>query len=796
MHLEPKDLYEKLEFDKVLNLLERECYGELGQQMAQAIIPETKRYAAERKLTETNEYLLCMTEEKFPITQYKDISEELRMLKIQDYVLPEDGLKKINTQLRLMKSIVGFFHVLRRKNYPSLFKIISEITFDAALIDAIEKVIDEEGNIRPDASPALGGIRKAIISKSGECERVFRKLVIKYRNSGYLTDNVESFRNGRRVLSVPAEHKRKIRGIIHDESTTGRTAFIEPEEVIDINNDIFDLHTEEKKEIYRILKELSAQLHPYTEEMTAYQHIIATYDLIQAKASLAAKMRASKPRLKNEPTLGIQMGKHPLLYLKYKELGKEVVPFDLQLFGKNRMLVVSGPNAGGKSVLMKTVGLMQLMVQSGMLVPADEISEFGMFDKIFADIGDQQSLEDDLSTYSSRLKNAKTFIDNADEKTLLLIDEFGSGTDPKIGGAIAEAVLDELHCKKAFGIITTHYSNLKVYAFKKDGIVNGSMLFSKEDLAPTYQLKVGTPGSSFAFEIAEKTGFSKRLLSYARKRTGKNEQAVDDLLIDLQRDLQDTQERLKEVEAKEGKLEKLIKNYENLHKDLEYQRKKFKLTLREQELQLTAQNNKELENLIREIKEEKNLEKAKQLAARVREERHQKQDRVSKLIEDIYYQPPTAKQAAKGDIKVGDFVKMRTGGSTGKVDSISKNKAVVVMGIMRMEVPLRDLQHANTPLEVKQKKSVQTNQVSQKASFENKLDIRGMRLDEAIRIVETFVDQALMAGANEVQIVHGKGTGALRKAVKKKLREYRGIGNIRHPKSEAGGDGVTLAEIE
>lgn len=796
MQLEPKDLYEKLEFDKVLDLLEKECYGELGVAKVQKIKPEVHRFAAERKLTETDEYLKCMTDEKFPITRYEDMTPELRMLEIEDYVLPEEGLKKVNTQLRLMKSIFNFFHALRRKNYPTLYRIISEVTFDEELIEAIEKVIDEEGNIRPDASPALGGIRKAIISKSGELERVFRKLITKYRNAGYLSDNVESFRNGRRVLSVPAEHKRKIRGIIHDESTTGRTAFIEPEEVIEINNDIFDLYTEEKKEIYRILKDLSAKLHPYVEDMRTYQDIIASYDLIQARASLAAKMRASKPKLKSEPTLGIQMGKHPLLYLKYKELGKEVVPFDLQLFGKNRMLVVSGPNAGGKSVLMKTVGLMQLMVQSGMLVPADEISEFGMFEKIFADIGDQQSLEDDLSTYSSRLKNAKTFIDHADEKTLLLIDEFGSGTDPKIGGAIAEAVLHELNYRKAFGIITTHYSNLKVYAFKTDGIVNGSMLFSKENLSPTYQLKVGTPGSSFAFEIAEKTGFHKRVLSYARKRTGKNERAVDDLLVDLQRDLQETQNRLKEVEERESQLEKLIKNYETLHKDLEYQRKKHKLTVREQELQLAAQNNKELENLIREIREEKNLERAKELAAQVRTERRVKQEKVVQLREDIYYQPPTGKEAAKGEIQVGDFVKMRTGGATGKVESINKKKAVVQMGIMRMEVKLRDLQHANAPLEVKKKKSIQTNRIHEQAAFNNKLDIRGMRLDEAVLTVETFVDKALLAGAQELRIVHGKGTGALRIAVRKKLREYRGVGNIRHPEPEAGGDGVTLAELE
>ncbi len=795
MQLEPKDLYEKLEFDKVLDLLQEECYGELGAARAAKIVPETQRFQAERKLTETDEYRISLEEDKFPMTNYENTQQELKRLEIVDFVLPEEGLKKINTQLRLVKAIFKFFSPQRQRAYPTLFKVIKGVDFDEQLGEAIDKVIDEEGNIRPDASPALGGIRRAIGSKTQELERTFRKLITKYRNAGYLSDSVESIRNGRRVLTVPAEHKRKMRGIIHDESTTGRTAYIEPEEVIEINNDIFDLYTDEKKEIYRILKELSTTLRPYIDVMRDYQDLIVEFDVIQAKANLAQKMKAYKPILKAEPTLGIQMGKHPLLYLKNKAMGKEVVPFDLQLFGKNRMLVVSGPNAGGKSILMKSVGLMQLMVQSGMLVPADEISEFGMFERIFADIGDQQSIEDDLSTYSSRLKNAKTFLDHADEKTLLLIDEFGSGTDPKIGGAIAEAVLHELNRREAFGIITTHYSNLKVYAFKTPGIVNGSMLFSHEELSPTYQLKVGTPGSSFAFEIAEKTGFDKRLLSYARKRTGKNEKATDELLVDLQRDLQVTQDKLKDLEEREGKLQKLIKNYETLHKDLEYQRKKFKLTQREQELQLTAQNNKQIENLIREIREEANLEKAKKLAETVRKKREAKADQVKDLREEIYYRAPTAKEAAKGGIKVGDFVKMRTGGATGKVEAINKKKAMVQMGMMHLEVNLRDLQHANAPLEVNATKSVRTDTAQSMGEFVPKLDIRGMRLDEAVQTVETFVDKALVSGHGELRIIHGKGTGALRTAVRRKLREYRSVMNINHPKPEAGGDGVTLVEL-
>jgi len=622
MILEPSDLFEKVEYDKILELLESECYGDLGKKAVYGIPLMTDVQRIDRRLREVMEYKTgSENADRLTLSAYKDISEELRYLEVIDFVLAEEGLKKINVVLLFIRNIYRYFAPARQEQYPHLYDIIRPIEFDGSLIEAIEKVIDEEGNIRPNASPGLAKIRRLMNSKQKELERSFRSIIQIYRGKGWLTDNVESFRNGRRVLSVPAEHKRKIRGIIHDESTTGKTAFIEPEGVIEINNDIFDLVTEEKKEIYRILKELSAVLRPYVPIMRKYMNLIVRFDLIQAKASLGSKMRGVMPKLLNKPHLGIQMGLHPLLYLKNKGTDKETVPFDLQLFGQNRLLVLSGPNAGGKSITMKAVGLMQIMLQSGFLVPCDEISEFGIFENFFADIGDQQSIEDDLSTYSSRLKNMKAFLENADNKTLLLIDEFGSGTDPKIGGAIAEAILHEMNHKKVFGVITTHYSNIKVYAFKTRGIVNGSMLFDKDELAPTYQLKVGRPGSSFAFEIAQKSGLPGRILKYAKHKTGKNEKAVDALLVDLQKEKQELEQQLEAMEAKQKNLDKLVKNYEQLHKEIEYKRKRLKLSAKEQELQQASYNNKHMERLIREIKEEKNLEKAKKLAVKVRSRR-------------------------------------------------------------------------------------------------------------------------------------------------------------------------------
>lgn len=795
MLLQPKDLLEKLEFDKLLELIERECYGELGKQHVQKISPSTKKFIIERQLKEVFEYKTAFeNSHKFPMTTYSDIQKDLKMLEVIDFVLPIEGLQRINKILLAIKDIFSFFGGTHKETYPVLYDIIRPLSFDESLSSEIVRVIDEEGNIRPNASPELLKIRKGISAKNREVDKQFRSIIGTYRNKGWLTDNVESIRNGRRVLSVPSEHKRKIHGIIHDESTTGKTAFIEPEAIIDLNNDIFDLETDERREIYRILKDLSTVLRPYTNVLYTYQEVLIRLDVIQAKASIAARMRATMPILKDKPHLEIKHGFHPLLYLKNKEIKKDTVPFYLELLGNNRILVLSGPNAGGKSVTMKAVGLMQLMLQSGMLIPADENSEIGVFEHIFADIGDQQSLEDDLSTYSSRLQNMRIFMENANQNTLILIDEFGSGTDPKIGGAIAEAILNDINIKKVYGVITTHYSNLKVFAFKAKGIVNGSMTFNKDALTPTYELKVGRPGSSYAYEIAQKSGLPKKILNYAKHKTGKNEKAVDELLVDLQREKKEVEERLKSMEAREQKLEKLIRNYNDLHKDLEYKRKKLKLEAKESALQQIQHDNKELERLVRQIKEEKNLEKAKAMAAKVREERTKLTTDVSDLKTTIYYKEEQT-SAKKRPIQPGDFVKLRTGGATGTVESINKGKAIVLMGIMKMTVKVLDLVHANEPLSIQSRKSVHTNTVAASAKFESKLDIRGLRRDEALRTIEVFVDKALMTNVNSLRIIHGKGNGILRQAVVKKLREYSDIQDISHPEAKDGGDGVTIVEL-
>ncbi len=795
MHLLPADTLEKLEFDKVLALLERQCQGDLGRSYARGLLPSTEIAAVNRMLDEVLEFRQGTDERNMiAISGYDEVDEELRALRVEGYALVESGLAKLNVLLLQAKQLFTFFgNTSRQTHFPVLFAVVRQVEYMPELSASIEAVIDADGNIRSDASDDLSRIRRLIGSKQREVEKAFRSVIEKYRRASYLSDTVESFRNGRRVLSVPSEHKRQIRGIIHDESATGKTAYIEPDEVIGINNDIFDLQQEERREIFRILRELSAELRPYVDHMVAYRDLIAYFDLVQAKATLARQMKAERPKMDPRPGILIRQGRHPLLYLKNKAHGRKTVPFDLKLRGKNRLLMLSGPNAGGKSISMKSVGLLQLMAQSGMLVTMDEGSELGIFHRVFSDIGDQQSIEDDLSTYSSRLQNARRFLESADAHTLVLIDEFGAGTDPALGGAIAEGILEGLNARQATGVITTHYSNLKIYAYKTSGIINGGMNFDKDTLSPTYELNVGRPGSSYAFEIAQKSGLPADALDYARRRAGKNERAVDQLLVDLQREKQEVEEQLANLEQKQKTLDALTRTYEELHRDMEVRRKRLKLEAKEQSLAETAKYNKEMENLIRTLREEKKIDEAKEKARELREEREKISEQVTDLRENIYYQPRGDK-AGRRTFAAGDYVKLRTGGAAGTIESIDKKRAILIVGDLRLTANLRYLERADDPMPLRKERSVLSD-VAGVASFSNKLDVRGMRYEEVLNTTQAFVDQALMSNASQLRIVHGKGSGALKRAVRQKLKEYNQDFSLSTPPREQGGEGVTIVDL-
>jgi DNA mismatch repair protein MutS2 len=796
MIFEPKDVVRKLEFDKILDLLIKEAITPLAVERIEGLLPTTNFEKIDLALRETRDFKLALEKnDRFPLQSFADIRPDLRMLEIDGYTLQTESFQGILRILFNIRDIFKYFAGGAKKEiYPKLYDVIRPITFDEGLIKAINTVFDDKGEIRADASPELMRIRRSIQQKIKELDGKFRQLMQEYRTKGWLSDSPESFRSGRRVLSVPAEHKRKIRGIIHDESDTGKTAFIEPEGVIEVNNDIFDLEHEEKREIFRILRDLSDTIRPYGHLIDAYLEVLIHYDVIQAKARLALSMRGGMPILKEKPIISLKKGFHPLLYLKNKAQGRKTVSFDLRLNPENHILVLSGPNAGGKSVAMKSVGLLQLMVQSGLLVPVHELSEMGIFEQIFADIGDQQSLDDDLSTYSSRLQNAKVFLQKANPNTLVLIDEMGSGTDPKPGGAIAEAILRQLHHKGVYAVVTTHYSNLKVFAFRNTGILNGNMHFDKDTLTPTYELKIGRPGSSYAFEIAEKSGLSRDLIGYARHRTG-SETAVDDILIELQREKQELEEKLRTAADKEQALERLIKTYDALHHDLEVKKKRLKLDQKELDLRQTANANREVDKLVRQLKDEKNLEKAQEMAAQLRVQRTEK----ARLVDDanaevVKLEESQMPSASARPLAEGDFVRLRAGGATGRIEKIRGQKADIQMGGITLNAPLRDLLPAAEPI-VKQF-SANSTDINRTADFDAKIDLRGMSKEEAMMVLEKFVDNALMTNAASLRVLHGKGDGILRKVVRHKMKEYgRNIANIYHPAQDGGGDGVTIIEL-
>lgn len=794
MHLYPNDIFEKLEFDKVLALLEKQCMGEDGKSIVSNLKPDTDLKSIENALILVEEWRKSITDgETIPFSNYENIDEELYLLQKIDYILEVESIQNLHRIINLSYDIDTFFKdYTKQKKYPTLFDICEVLNIPRALSDEINRVFDQEGQVRPNASERLLKISKSINNKEKELDKVFNAELSRLKKNNYLAENQESMRNGRRVLTVHVEHKRKVSGVIHDESSTGKMVYIEPNDTIIINNDIFNLHTERRSEILRILKSLCATLRPHHYEIRKAANIIIRLDVIRAKAHFSKLINGVKPQLVRIPKICMLKAYNPILKLKLEAQAEEMIPFDFDLHKPNRILVLSGPNAGGKSVTMKTVGLLQLMVQSGIPVPVNENSKFGIFKKFYVDIGDQQSLEDDLSTYSSHLQNMRNILDHVDKNSMILIDEFGSGTDPKIGGSMAEAILHEINNKMAYGVITTHYSNLKFYAYKRIGLLNGSMEFDKKLLQPSYQLIVGRPGSSFAFEIAQKTGIPEVVISNARKKAGKNQNALEEMLIELQEERKETQIKMAELLEKEEQVDRLIKNYNNLFNQLEFQRKKLKLDRKEAHLYQTSSESKELQNLIKELKKTKDVQKAEEAALKHKKIKEGLIQKVTDLKEAVYEQA----NIKESDIKVGKYVRLRNSDSVGKILGIKGKKVEIEMGFLKMFVNKKDLLPSKEPIEKQSSKSINTTQVSGLGGkVETKLDIRGYKLDDAMWFMEDFMDRAIMNNAFELKIIHGIGNGILKKHVHKKLKEYKDVKEVWHPEEEFGGQSVTLVKL-
>lgn len=687
----PESALVQLEYEKVKTLLAQHCRTEYAKEKADNLRIHTKKEFIITELQQTNEFkLIRQSGQHFPNDFTHNLHKELKLLGIPGAVLSGEQFLLIRRLTDNANNIFRWFDNERRTAYPAMAKVTSDAYYEKLVIEMIDEILDETGQVKDSASEELANIRMSLYRKRNELRRVFEKIVGKLNKQGYLADIEESFMNGRRVLAVFAEQKRMIKGILHGESDSRRTSFIEPEETTELNNTIFSLENGERKEVYRILRKLTQDLSVYSSLLKTYHAISGEYDFIQAKAKFAMEYNGNYPVVMDKAHIKLIQAYHPLLYLYNKTNSKPTIPVDINLNEKQRILVISGPNAGGKTVTLKTVGLLQLMMQSGLLVPVHPDSEMGIFKQIMIHIGDTQSLEFELSTYSSHLKNMKHFMENANGKTLFFIDELGSGSDPNLGGAFAEVIMEELALKHSFGIVTTHYLNLKVMANKVPGIINGAMQFDEKNLLPLYKLIVGKPGSSYTFSIAERIGLEKRLIDKARK-------LVDDDHFTLDKLLNRTEQDLQHIDQEKASLQKLVKENERLKKEMQQVMDKER---HRQEVERLKEQNKISEERLAYVKDMERRLKAMVIEWRKADDK----DKVVKMIHALLFRQreklTSEKQQKKldekfveigGDIKVGDKVKMKKNRNTGIVKEIKGKKALLQVGIMPMTVDLKDL---------------------------------------------------------------------------------------------------------
>lgn len=691
MKLFPESAPFQLEFDKIRTLLRQFCQSEFGRDRADHLRVHTRIEYVQRELKQSHEYhQLLIHGLHFPNDRVFNLSGELRLLSIPGAVLGVEDLVQLRELALQFEKTYRWFDGERRAAYPRLYEAMRGVHYEKKIRGEIDEVIDEQGQVVDNASPELQEIRSSLYRKRNELRRQFDKIVARLNKSGQLTEIGESYLNGRRVLAVFAEHKRGVKGILHGESESRKTVFIEPEETIGLNNAVHELEYDERKEIQRILRLLTRALSRYTDLLRTWHEILGEFDFIRARALLAREIRGEYPEVTDQSGIHLVEAYHPLLYLYNRDTDKPVVPLSLELTDDRRILVISGPNAGGKTVAMKTVGLLQMMVQSGLLIPVHPSSRFGIFKQIMIHIGDTQSMEFELSTYSSHLLHMKHFMENANGRTLFFIDELGSGSDPALGGAFAEVILRELAHRHAIGIVTTHYLNLKVMAGKTDGIVNGAMSFDEKNLQPRYQLIVGKPGSSYTFSIAERIGLSPRLIAQARKLVDEDQYRLDRLLNQTEQDLQ-------EVKKKQDALEKLLRenelmrqemkntmNREKHRQQLEMQKEQSRIS--EEKLSQLKDLDRKLRQALAEWKKEKNKDKAIRQVEALFARKNEKKvvNRLQRKLESRYRELDT-------EIRPGLKVMMKKNHQVGEVLEIRGRRAIVKLGMLPMQVDLKDL---------------------------------------------------------------------------------------------------------
>ena len=841
----PKDFEHKIGFKEIRDILKTLCLSVLGKEQIDLISFSTDHDFILSRLDEIKEFKRIEEQEgEFPLQYFYDMRPLLARLRIEKTYPEEHELMHLQRSLKAIIDVVAFLSRTESCDatsekatflYPTLHQLTLNINVFPHVLKRIGEMLDKFGKIRDNASPTLYNIRTELSKIEGSVSRILNGILRSIQQEGLIEKDVTpTLRDGRLVIPTPPGVKRKIRGIVHDESATGKTVFIEPAEVVEANNRIRELENEERREIIRLLTEFANTIRPELDEMKDSYWLLAQVDAIRAKSRLAKQFHAIEPVVKSQAHVDWVQAVHPLLQRSLTKQGKKVVPLDLTLSSEQHLLIISGPNAGGKSVCLKTAGLLQYMLQCGLSVPMAENSTMGIFESIMIDIGDEQSIENDLSTYSSHLLNMKMMMRHCNPKTLLLIDEFGSGTEPQIGGAMAQAMLHQFYNKKAFGVITTHYQNLKHFADSHKGVVNGAMLYDRKEMQALFQLSIGQPGSSFAIEIARKTGIPESVIQEASELVGSDYIQSDKYLQDIVRDKRYWENKRQTVHKREKDIEQVIQKYEKEIAELNQSRKDILKKAKEQAEELLKESNKKIENTIREIKlkqaekeatrqlrnelnifkeqvqdidkqaeDEKIARKIEQIKQRKeRHEKHKKEkgERENKAAAALRaIQKPVVTE--KKQLIVGDTVRIKGLSSVGTIEQIVGNNATVVVGDVRTKVNLNKLEAAKEI--AKTTKTVyniskETRQAieSRKQNFRQDLDVRGLRGDEALIKVMHFIDDATLVGMPRVRILHGTGNGILRTLIRQYLNTIPAISSFKDEHVQFGGAGITVVDFD
>ena len=838
----PSNFENKIQFSEIRFLLKGYCLCQLGKDKVDEMAFSGDVAVINTMLRQTREFRRLQEEsDDFPLQFFFDMRESVKRIRLEGTHLEENEIFDLRRSLETIAAIVRFLDRGSDEgvyDYPTLHELTEGVLTFPEILRRIDQILDKYGKVKDSASPALADIRMQLHKAEGSVSRTLYSILRAAQSEGLVDKDVTpTVRDGRLVVPIAPGLKRKIKGIVHDESSTGKTVFVEPTEVVEANNRIRELEAEERREVVRILVDFTKLVRPYVNEIIYAYLLLAEIDFIRARAEFAALVGGIEPEVQAAPVIDWISSRHPLLWLALKKQDKPVVPLDITLTRDRHILIISGPNAGGKSVCLKTVGLLQYMLQCGLSVPMSERSTVGVFKNLMIDIGDEQSIENDLSTYSSHLLNMKNMMRQANDGTLLLIDEFGTGTEPQIGGAMAEAVLNQFVKKQAWGVITTHYQNLKHYADSHDGIANGAMLYDRHEMRPLFQLAIGQPGSSFAIEIARKTGIPEEVIKEASEMVGSDYIQSDKYLQDIVRDKRYWENKRQNVHQREKELERTVARYEKEIADLEQSRKDILRKAKEQAEELLKESNKKIENAIREIRES---QAEKEETKRIREELNEfkagvseidakaNDDLIAKKIRQIQERKErhkkhkdekaererqaaaklreAASKAAKKEgrnLEVGDSVKIKGLSTVGKIESMDGKNATVIFGGMRTKMPASRLEYVDMA-EAKKEDVAPVFNVSRetretidnrKLNFHQDLDVRGMRGDEALNAVMYFIDDACLVGMSRVRILHGKGNGILRQLIRQYLATVPSVTSFRDEHVQFGGAGITVVDI-